>query len=127
MLLFRYADGRRALFDGNRLADHDAENPRLTMGECLVEGSHGQLAIDGFGALRHRAVGARGWTDIAYPRPETPGFGGDCVFALQRHVCNHLTSGAAIENDVRGYLRNLEIEEAIYASAESGRIVELVL
>ncbi|MEM7589839.1 MAG: hypothetical protein AAF320_06780, partial [Myxococcota bacterium] len=28
-----------ALFDGNRLLDHSAENTRCTMGEALVEGT----------------------------------------------------------------------------------------
>ncbi len=33
-LLFHYDDGRRALFDGNRLLDHDAKNCRTTLGEA---------------------------------------------------------------------------------------------
>ena len=39
--------GARAMFDGNRLADHKAENRRLTMGEMLIEGSKGTLRLNG--------------------------------------------------------------------------------
>ena len=35
------------MFDGNRLADHKAENRRLTMGEMLIEGSKGTLRLNG--------------------------------------------------------------------------------
>ena len=37
LIILGYEDGRRAIFDGNRLIDHAAENRRLTMGEALVE------------------------------------------------------------------------------------------
>jgi hypothetical protein len=53
------------------------------------------------------------------------GYGGDCVHALQRHVVAHLLQGAPLENAGEAYLRNLEIEEAIYRSAQSGRCLEL--
>jgi D-apiose dehydrogenase len=36
-------------------------------------------------------------------------------------VLAHFQDGAPLENDGRAYLRNLEIEEAIYRSAASGR------
>lgn len=39
MMLFDFPSGARAVFDGNRLADHKAENRRLTMGEMVIEGS----------------------------------------------------------------------------------------
>ncbi|MEQ8817547.1 MAG: Gfo/Idh/MocA family oxidoreductase [Thalassobaculum sp.] len=123
-LLFRYADGRRALFDGNRLVDHVAANTRFTMGECLVEGSAGCIALDGDGTLTFRARGSRDWQRIAGDHP-TAGFGGDSVYALQKHVGDHLLRATPVENDAAGYLRNIEIEYALYDSAETGRIVDV--
>ena len=41
--------------------------------------------------------------------------------ALQRHVIDHLKASAPLENSAAAYLRNLEIEEAIYRSAASGQ------
>lgn len=123
-LLFRYADGRRAVFDGNRLVDHVAADTRFTMGECLVEGSAGVIALDGDGTLRFRAIGSGEWERIGGGYP-TSGFGGDSVLALQKHVSDHLLRGTPVENTAAEYLRNLEIEETLYESAATGRAVEL--
>ncbi|NRG18994.1 Gfo/Idh/MocA family oxidoreductase [Rhizobiales bacterium] len=124
IFIYRYGDGRRAVFDGNRLVDHVAENPRLTMGECLVEGSKGVLALDGNGNLSFRALGDQHWIVLFSPRSRE-GFGGDCVFELQKHVTDHLLKGTALENEASAYLRNMEIEEAVYRAAMKGRFISL--
>jgi hypothetical protein len=49
------------------------------------------------------------------------GFGADAVFALQRSAVKAILHGRHPENIARDYLRNLEIEEAIYASHGSGK------
>jgi predicted dehydrogenase len=122
-VLFDFASSASGLFDGNRLVDFPAANPRLTMGEMLLEGSEATLRLDGLGRLFLKPrkglerQHAYAWHD--------QGFGGDCVFALQQHVVRHLRDGAPLENPGRAYLRNLEIEEAIYRSAASGRIEAL--
>ncbi len=126
--LMTFADDRRALFDGNRLVDHPAENHRRTMGECLVEGDEAAAALDGAGRVWRRALGARAWTETPVGAPSLglgAGFGGDCVFALQSHVVAALRAGGPIENEAPDYLRVMEIEAAIYASAQSGRRVDL--
>ena len=122
-LVFSFESGACGLFDGNRLLDFPAENPRLTMGELLIEGTGGSLRLDGDGGLWLRRQGgaerahAYVWKDR--------GFGGDCVFALQRHVLSHLQDGTPLENSGRDYLRNLEIEALVYDSAKSGRFLRL--
>ncbi|MDH3701231.1 MAG: Gfo/Idh/MocA family oxidoreductase [Alphaproteobacteria bacterium] len=119
IVTFRFASGAAGLFDGNRLNDHAADNARLTMGEMWLEGSDGVLRLDGYGRLwwkPHRGdetAHAYAWHDR--------GFAGDCVAAIQAHVLNHLRHGAPLENDGRSYLRNMEIEEAVYRSAAEGR------
>jgi predicted dehydrogenase len=117
--LMGFADGRRALFDGNRLVDHAADNTRLTMGEMLVEGTAGALRLDGFGRLFQRPMGGSE-REHAYAW-ENRGFGGDCIFALQSYLVAQLPAGAEPVNTARAYLRNVEIEEAIYEAAETGR------
>lgn len=124
LILLHYADGRRALFDGNRLADHSAENPRLTMGECLVEGSEASLTLTGDGRLHLRRRGALAARELPLDCRRDV-FGGDCAHALQRHVTDHLLRGAPIENTAREYLRNMEIVEKVYAAAETGRRLAL--
>ncbi|MEM6905163.1 MAG: Gfo/Idh/MocA family oxidoreductase [Pseudomonadota bacterium] len=124
LVVFGYADGRRALFDGNRLGDHAARNRRRTMGECLVEGTAASISLDGEGRLWRREFGADTWQDLAIPAPET-GFGGDCVHALQAHVVAALRGQGAFENLAADYLPVIEMEEAIYRSAETGGRIEL--
>ncbi len=123
-ILFDFASGARGLFDGNRLCDHKARNRRLTMGEMSIEGSGGTLSLDGDGVLRLRAFGGNEDAPVGYAW-EDRGFGGDCVHALCRHVVDHIVDGAAIENDANAYVRNLEIEDAIYRSNALRQYVDL--
>ncbi|MGF1525706.1 MAG: Gfo/Idh/MocA family protein [Candidatus Competibacterales bacterium] len=118
-MVFDFTSGAMGLFDGNRLLDHPAVNRRLTMGEMLVEGTMGILRLDGDGGLHQRPFGADAETPITYPW-ENRSFGGDCVYALQRHVVEHLIHGRPVENTAVDYLRNLEIEEVVYLSAAAG-------
>ena len=124
IIIFDFADGRRGLFDGNRLADHPAENRRLTMGEMLIEGSNGALSLNGDGEIHTRAHGQNTWALHAYTW-HNQGFAGDSVFRLQAHVLEHLASGAPAHNTAADYLTNLQIEEAVYRSSEAGRRIAL--
>lgn len=124
LVVFGYKDGRRALFDGNRLADHKAEDQRCTMGEALIEGADGTLELFGSGQLFFRAYGSREAEEIEMPDwPKT--FGGGCVASLQAHVIDHMVTGTPLENDVRDYIWNLEWMEAAYASHHAGRRLDL--
>ena len=119
IVLFDFTTGAAGMFDGNRLVDFIADNPRLTMGEMLLEGARATLRLDGFGRLWLKPhKGAQ--REHAYQWQDR-GYGGDCVHALQQHVVAHLHGGAPLENAGAAYLRNLEIEDAIYRSAASGQ------
>ena len=123
-ILFEFLDGRRAMFDGNRLLDHAAVNHRVTLGEGLFEGTEGTLSLTGDGALHLRRFGELE-EDTVLPVRKWPGFGGDCVFALQRHVLNGLRDGQPFENEAADYLFVREVEEAIYRSSETGARVDV--
>lgn len=123
-VLFKFDDGKRALFDANRLSDHAAENPRLTLGECMIEGEKGTITLNGFGQIHHRPKGATQATLIATDYTTTT-FGGDCVYAFQKHVTDHLLLGQPLETSAKDYLKNLEIEESIYLSASTERLIKL--
>ena len=118
-ILFEHPDGVRALFDGNRHLDHDADNLRRTMGEALFEGTAGTITLGGDGAVRLRRFGT---SDVAmiHPPDTWDGFGGDCVHALQAHVVSGILDGTPLENRAQDYLTVERIEAAIYASAERG-------
>jgi len=121
-VLFAFENARRSgIVDGNRLLDHPAADPRLTNGVLLVEGTGGQLRLDGHGRLflrPHRGEErehAYAWEDR--------GYGGDCVFRQCRAALAHVAGGAPVPNLARAWLRNMQIEEAIYRSAEEGRFI----
>lgn len=124
-VIFAFEEGRRGVLDANRLVDHDAEDTRLTMGEMLIEGSAGVLRLDGRGRLfaRRRAPAVEEALPLEWP---LRGFAGDCVYAFQSHVAEHLLRGAPLVNDGRAFLENVRIEEAIYTSSAEQRRVALV-
>ena len=124
LILFDFATGAAGVFDGNRLIDHAARNRRLTLGEMWIEGERAVLRLDGDGGLHLRDHGSNdedawrfAWNDA--------GFAGDCVFAVQAHILAHFTRGEPVENTGRDYLRNIEIEEAVYRSNDEGRYLSL--
>lgn len=124
LVVFDHGNGVRAVFDGNRLSDHVAQNRRLTMGELVVEGSAGTLRLDGDGGLHIRRFGEN--TETPHPYAwDNRGFAGDAVYRLQAHVVDHLHTGSPLENTAEAYLANLEVEEAIYRANQDGRQVEV--
>lgn len=122
-VLFDYAAGSTGVLDGNRLADFPAKNSRLTMGAMLIDGEQGSIRLDGDGNLWTRSRGEQ--ESLHSYQWENRGYSGDCVHALQAHVIEHLQHGTAVENIGREYLRNLEIEDAIYRSDEERRWIAL--
>jgi predicted dehydrogenase len=123
-IVFEFARGPTGLFDGNRLNDHVATNPRRTMGEAWLEGSGGVLRLDGEARLWWKPHhGAE--SEHVYDRGPEDTFGGGACEWLQRHVVAHFTAGSPLENTAREYLANLRVQEAVYRSAATHRRVEL--
>lgn len=114
-ILFDFDGGERGMFDGNRLSDHRAKNPRLTMGEMCIEGEAGTLTLNGDGEIHHRKHGSEQSQRIDFPWVNE-NFGGDCVYRLNRHIVDHIVNGSAVMNTASDYLKNLRIEDAIYRS-----------
>jgi D-apiose dehydrogenase len=124
-IVFDFAGGTTGLFDGNRLNDHVAGNPRRTMGEMWLEGEKGVLRLDGDARLwwkRHQAPEI----EHRYDRGADDTFGGGCCAALQSHVVSHLRRNTPLENGGREYLKNLRVQEAVYRSAAEGRRISLL-
>lgn len=123
-VLLRFASGLSGHFDGNRLADHPAENRRLTMGELSIEGSTGELVLTGDAQIMLRRHGDNEWLEHPFEWADI-GFGGDCVFRFQEHVVRHYLEGSVLENTGRDYLRNLRLVEAVYDSDEEERLIRV--
>ncbi len=124
IIVLEFGGGATGLFDGNRLNDHVANNPRRTMGEAWIEGAAGVLRLDGEARLwwkPHHGAEA----EHAYDRGPDDTFGGGACEWLQRHVVAHLQSAAPLENTARQYLANLRVQAAVYRSAASHCRVEM--
>lgn len=122
-VIFEFEDGSTGLFDGNRLNDHTAGNPRRTMGEMWLEGSAGVLRLDGDARLWWKPHHGDE-QEHRYDRGGEAAFGGACQ-ALQAHVLQHLREGAPLQNSAQDYVRNLQIQSAIYHSHSTGRRVDM--
>ncbi|MEM1273317.1 MAG: Gfo/Idh/MocA family oxidoreductase [Pseudomonadota bacterium] len=123
-MILDFETGARALFDGNRLLDHNAAHPRLTLGEACIEGSDGTLSLSGDGAVTFRAFGSRN-AEWLLPAYDWQGFGGDCVYQLQLHVVAALLDDGPLENLADDYLSVRKTEIAAYRSAETGSKIAL--
>jgi predicted dehydrogenase len=124
VVLFDFASGMRGVFDANRLVDHAATDTRKTMGEMWIEGSSAVLQLDGSGRICVRDKGQLGAEDVPFAWDDR-GYGGDCVHACLAHVIAHMRSGSTLENSALDYLRNLEIEDAVYRSSRDRRHVTI--
>ena len=120
LVIFKFKNGIRGIFDGNRLSDHIAEDRRRTIGDLLVEGSDGSIRLNGDGELFFRVFGTNSETKVDYKWVDK-GFAGDSVYFCQKHILDSIYYGGAVANSGLKYLQNLKIEEAIYASNHEGK------
>ena len=123
LVVVRFASGATGLWDANRFNDSAAADPRLTFGEFLIEGNGGSLRLYGDGRITVQPLGGQecshnyNWSNV--------GFGGDCVYATQRHFIECLESGAPFETGGREYLQTLRVVEAVYDADRLRRSVSL--
>jgi predicted dehydrogenase len=122
-IIFEFEHGQSGLFDGNRLNEHPASDLRRTMGEMWLEGSAGVLRLDGNGSL---FLKKHGEPELAHEYDSgTDSFAGGAATLLQQHVIDHLNGNGEIENEAFDYLRNIQIEQAVYESSDRGKRIEL--
>ena len=117
-VLFEFENGCRGMWDANRFNETNAEDPRYTFGEALVEGNGGSLRLYNDGRLTVQPLG-ESERELAYTH-ERKNFAGDCVFATQQHFVRCLRASVPFETNAADYLKTLAIQEAVYRSAESG-------
>ncbi len=125
LVCFEFQSGSSGLFDGNRLNDHVADNPRRTMGEMWLEGAKGVIRLDGFARLWWKPHHGEEREHVYDAHTQDASFGAGACGALQRHVVDQLASSLPIENTARSYLRNLLVQEAIYVSDQTGQRINI--
>lgn len=126
IMILHHAGGALSLFDGNRLVDHTARNPRKTMGAFEITGEAGTLSVDGEGVLRFRAFHSQTTTTLPINFTiDEDSFGGGCVDALISHAVNAHMGKGPLENKATDYLSVMRAVEAAYQSAEENRLIHL--
>lgn len=120
---FEFSTGTLGFLDANRYNESTAEDPRLTFGTVLIEGSKGSIRLYEDGRITIQLLGEKE-KQHAYQFDKI-NFAGDCVFSTQNHFVSALLTSKNFENDVVAYLKNIEVQEAIYTSNELGNSVLL--
>ncbi len=116
-----FASGATAILDASRYNESEASDPRYTFGAVRVDGSKGHIELDYEGGLVLKPLGQPA-RPIDY-RHERRGFAGDCVYHLQRHFVDCMTSGAPFESTGEDYLKTIALVEACYESNQTGQVV----
>ena len=128
IVVYEFTSGAVAILDANRDLDHDATEPRYTQGGMLLEGTLATWRLDGAARTWLRRRGEASETQHSSFGRIVPN--GDSVFHYLTAMAQALGGNAAYNADIAAsrasaYLRNLEIEQAIYLSAAEGRTVTL--
>lgn len=123
IVLFNFSSGAKGIWDANRFNESNHFNPRYTFGELLLEGNGGSIRLYNDGQITLQTLGSN---EQAVPyHHEDKNFAGDCVYYLQKHFVDCFLNDLPFENSGADYLRNLDIQEAVYQSAERGEYVRL--
>jgi D-apiose dehydrogenase len=118
-----FRSGATAVFDSSRYNETEAADPRYTFGTVRLDGSKGHLELDAEGNLRLKLLGQPA-REIEYVRDRRR-FGGDCVYATQRHFVDCMLSGREFESTGDDYLKTVALVEACYRSAAEGAVVNI--
>jgi predicted dehydrogenase len=120
IVIFKFKNKVRGIFDGNRLSDHIAQDRRRTIGDFIVEGSKGSIRLNGDGDVFFRSFGTNLETKIQYSWKDI-GFAGDSVYFCQKHMIESILSKSETANSGMNYLENLRVERAIYNASFEGK------
>ena len=117
MVLFEFEGGAEGVWDANRFNETNAEDPRFTFAEAIVEGNGGTIRLHSDGRMYLKRLG-QPESEHEYSCPKR-NFAGDCVYETQRHFVECLRQSVPFETGGDSYLKTLAIQEAIYESAET--------
>ena len=122
LVVFQFANGATGVLDGNRYNEPDAEDPRYTFGELLLEANGGSIRLDMEGRIRIQPLGKPSYEHEYVHHKRN--FAGDCVYATQRHFVASLLQQKPFETNLEDYLCNLRVQEAIYSSSAEGKMLK---
>ena len=113
-----------AFFDANRYNESTCENPRLTFGTFLLEGSKGTIRLYEDGKITIQPLGEKE-QEHNY-KFEDKNFAGDCVYYTQQYFIKKLNSGEPFSTSVHKYIENLVVLDKVYESNTEGIPKEII-
>lgn len=123
VVFFEFENGCHGIYDANRYNESNADDPRYTFGKMLIEGDKGAIRLYTDGSLHIQKLGQKE-VKVDYT-PSKDNFAGDCVYNTQQHFVDCVLRGDSIETNVDDYLKNLQVEEAIYNSSKHRKEVKI--
>lgn len=118
MVFMEFEGGNDVILDLSRYHESDAENPRLTFGEIIIEGDKGRINLYPDGKITIKKLGEHPFHHQYNFKPIN--FAGDCVYATQKHFVESILNDTEFETSVSDYLKNIRIQEDIYKIAGDG-------
>ncbi|MHC4084926.1 MAG: Gfo/Idh/MocA family protein [Planctomycetota bacterium] len=122
-VIFNFESGATGIWDANRYNECNFENPRYTFGEFLIDGNGGSIRLYTDGRITIQPLG-QVEREHEY-KHENRNFSGDCCYFTQRHFIDHLIDRRPFETNGPEYLKTLAVQDAVYASAEQKKSVEV--
>ena len=123
LVCFDFENGAKGVLDANRFNESNSRDARYTFGEMLLEGNGGTIRLYSDGTITIQKLGeAEQQVDYTH---EDKNFAGDCVYFTQEHFVHCYLNQLPFENSGKDYLKNLEIQEAVYASSDRKELINI--
>ncbi|WP_282135762.1 Gfo/Idh/MocA family protein [Seonamhaeicola maritimus] len=123
LVVLNFENNSHAIWDANRYNENNFKKSRYTFGEYLIDGSKGSIRLYSDGTIMVQNLG-ESEKKHNYVHNDV-GFAGDCCYIFQRDFVDKLISGERFETSGDNYLKTLQVQEAVYKSAEINAPVTL--
>lgn len=117
LVILNFENKSHAIWDANRYNENNFKKSRYTFGEYLIDGSKGSIRLYSDGKITVQQLGETE-RNHEYTHNDV-GFAGDCCYIFQRDFIDKLLSGDTFETSGENYLKTLQVQEAVYKSAET--------
>lgn len=116
LVVLNFENNSHAIWDANRYNENNFEKSRYTFGEYLIDGSKGSVRLYSDGTITVQKLGEEEKRHNYIHNDVS--FAGDCCYIFQNDFVDKLFSGEAFETSGENYLKTLQVQEAVYKSAE---------
>lgn len=116
LVVLNFENKAHAIWDANRYNENNFKKSRYTFGEYLIDGSKGSIRLYSDGKITIQKLG-EAEKEHQYTHNDV-GFAGDCCYIFQQDFIDKLCTGEPFETSGKNYLKTLQVQEAVYKSAQ---------